>query len=122
MVKTEPSPIPNGAHPILEHTALLALGGVTTTAAFAGLLTLFAPFSNPWLEGAAGVAFYVGLFFVVLTWIERYSAADWDAPRRIGRFELGAAAQGVDFAQAFARWPSRLCAARSGFATLLRAP
>lgn len=65
---------------MLEHTALLALGGVATTAAFAGLLSVFAPLSNPWLEGAAGVVFYVGLFFAVLTWIERYSAADWTVP------------------------------------------
>lgn len=79
MVNTE-SPPSRFANALLEHTAVLALGGLLSTAAFVAVLNLFGPLANVWLDGALALVFYVLLFFATLMYMERYDTADWTVP------------------------------------------
>lgn len=79
MVNTK-SPPSRFANALLEHTAVLALGGLLSTAAFVAVLHLFGPMSSIWLDGALALLFYTLLFFATLTYMERYDTADWTVP------------------------------------------
>jgi hypothetical protein len=79
MVNSE-SPPSRFANALLEHTAVLALGGLLSTAAFVAVLHLLDPLASLWLDGALALLFYMLLFFATLTYMERYDTADWTVP------------------------------------------